>query len=120
MYQTDIPAYETFGQTVREAHASGLPVVAPVAGGPRDLVEPGRTGYLVPPCESGPLTGAVAELAGSARLRAAMGLAARVAVADRTWAAVGDELIEHYHAVAGLMVDQQDLGVVLRRAVHDL
>ncbi|WP_329107903.1 glycosyltransferase family 1 protein [Micromonospora sp. NBC_01699] len=91
--------YETFGQTVQEALASGLPVVAPAAGGPLDLVEPGVTGTLVPPEDGAALADAVAELAGDAQRRRAYGLAARTWVANRTWAAVGDELIGHYRAV---------------------
>ncbi|MGI5214606.1 glycosyltransferase family 4 protein [Plantactinospora sp. CA-290183] len=91
--------YETFGQTVQEAMASGLPVVAPAAGGPLDLVEPGRTGTLVPPEDSTALTAAVARLAGDPALRVAYGRAGRAAVRGRTWTAIGDELVGHYTAV---------------------
>jgi phosphatidylinositol alpha 1,6-mannosyltransferase len=92
--------YETFGQAVQEAMASGLPVVAPDAGGPRDLVEPDRTGYLVPPFESAGFTEAIATLARDPERRALFGVAGRAAIAGRSWAALGDELIDHYLAAA--------------------
>ncbi|MFI6758893.1 glycosyltransferase family 4 protein [Micromonospora sp. NPDC050417] len=91
--------YETFGQTVQEALASGLPVVAPAAGGPLDLVEPGVTGTLVPPEDGPALAEAVAELAADPQRRRAFGIAARAGVSGRSWAAVGDELVGHYQAV---------------------
>lgn len=91
--------YETFGQTVQEALASGVPVVAPAAGGPVDLVQPGVTGLLVPPGDAPALTDAVARLVAEPETRRRYGRAARAAVADRGWDVVGDELLAHYEAV---------------------
>ncbi|MEU2441217.1 glycosyltransferase family 4 protein [Streptomyces rubradiris] len=91
--------YETFCQTVQEAMASGVPVVAPAAGGPLDLVAHGRTGLLVPPRDATAVREAVHALAGDPARRAAYGAAARASVEGRTWAAVGDQLIDHYDQV---------------------
>jgi phosphatidylinositol alpha 1,6-mannosyltransferase len=91
--------YETFGQTVQEALASGLPVVAPAAGGPLDLVEPGVTGALVPPGDGGAIAAAVAMLAVDEPRRKEYGAAARASAEGRSWAVIGDELIGHYQAV---------------------
>jgi phosphatidylinositol alpha 1,6-mannosyltransferase len=91
--------FETFCQTVQEAMASGVPVVAPAAGGPLDLVDHGRTGILVPPRDADAVREAVAALAADAELRRVFGATARATVEGRTWAAVGDQLIEHYAAV---------------------
>src|ERR1700761_4187118 len=91
--------YETFGQTLQEAAASGLPVVAPAAGGPLDLVEDEVTGYLVPPSDPGAFTAAVARLAAAPATRAAFGAAGRRNVLGRTWPALTEELTGHYAAV---------------------
>jgi phosphatidylinositol alpha 1,6-mannosyltransferase len=88
--------FETFCQTVQEAMASGVPVVAPAAGGPLDLVAHGRTGLLVPPRDAAAVRDAVWSLSADPALRAAYGAAGRAAVEGRTWAAVGDRLIGHY------------------------
>lgn len=93
--------YETFCQTVQEAMASGVPVVAPAAGGPLDLVDHGRTGLLVQPRDADAVRTAVASLAADPGLRAAYGRAGRAAVEDRTWAVVGDLLLDHYADVLG-------------------
>jgi phosphatidylinositol alpha 1,6-mannosyltransferase len=106
---------ETFCQAVQEALASGLPVVAPDAGGPRDLVLPGRTGYLVPPRPDHADAEDPASIAADDRLRAAVlalttddalrrrfGQAARKSVLRRTWSTVCDELLAHYAEVTGL------------------
>ncbi|MBA9052411.1 phosphatidylinositol alpha 1,6-mannosyltransferase [Streptomyces costaricanus] len=91
--------FETFCQTVQEAMASGVPVVAPAVGGPLDLVDHGRTGLLVPPRDAEAVQGAVRSLAEDPARRIAFGAAARTLVEGRTWAAVGDRLIGHYEDV---------------------
>ncbi|BBC97245.1 glycosyltransferase family 4 protein [Streptomyces griseofuscus] len=91
--------FETFCQTVQEAMASGVPVVAPAVGGPLDLVDHGRTGLLVPPRDAEAVQGAVRSLAEDPARRNAFGAAARTLVEGRTWAAVGDRLIGHYEDV---------------------
>ncbi|MEG3630337.1 glycosyltransferase family 4 protein [Streptomyces poriticola] len=88
--------FETFCQTVQEAMASGVPVVAPAVGGPLDLVDHGRTGLLVPPRDATAVGDAVRALAADPALRTAYGAAGRATVEGRTWAAVGDRLIGHY------------------------
>jgi phosphatidylinositol alpha 1,6-mannosyltransferase len=93
--------YETFGQTIQEAAASGLPVVAPAAGGPVDLVVDGVTGYLVPPLSADALADAVASLVVAPEMRRAFGRAARAMVLTRSWSAVVDQLVGHYTAILG-------------------
>ena len=92
---------ETFGQTLQEAAAAGLPVVAPARGGPVDLVDVGRTGHLFDPDRPGALRAAVEPLTGpdAADRRAQLGLAGRVRVEERSWPALVDQLLDHYSAV---------------------
>jgi phosphatidylinositol alpha 1,6-mannosyltransferase len=91
--------HDTFGQTLQEAAASGLPVVAPAAGGPIDLVRDGVTGLLVAPNDPAALAAAVARLAADPQLRAAQGQAGRGVMLGRTWPDLCDELLDHYRQV---------------------
>jgi phosphatidylinositol alpha 1,6-mannosyltransferase len=89
--------HETFCQVVQEALASGLPVIAPDAGGPRDLVTPWRTGLLLPVKEfEARLPAAVAHLLAE---RHRYSPAARRSVLHRSWPVICDELLGHYEAV---------------------
>ena len=78
---------ETFGQTVQEAHATGLPVIAPRAGGPIDLVSHGVDGFLFDPNDDRDLRLAVERLVTEPDLRGRMGEAGRRRVLGRSWAA---------------------------------
>lgn len=89
--------HETFCQVVQEALASGLPVIAPDAGGPRDLVTPCRTGLLLTVDEfEARLPSAVDHLISE---RSRYALAARRSVLGRSWPVICDELLGHYEAV---------------------
>ena len=91
--------HETFCQTVQEAKASGVPVIAPNAGGPRDLVVPMQTGLLLDVAEfEARLPTAVDHLLDERQRYSA---AARRSVLATTWPAVCQQLVTHYEAVLG-------------------
>lgn len=90
---------ETCAHVLREAAASGVPVVAPASGGNPDVVRSGRTGLLYDPDEPRALRRAVAALVADPDLRARLGGNARARVAGRSWTEAVDELVrEHYPA----------------------
>lgn len=90
---------ETFCQSAQEALASGVPVVAPRAGGPVDLVTDGVNGFLYAPGDGDELRAHVTRLLGDAPLRERLGSAAREGVATRSWTSVNEQLVDHYRDV---------------------
>lgn len=87
---------ETFCQTIQEAMASGVPVVAVGRGGPLDLVDSSRTGWVYPPGELDQLHAAVMDLLGDDTKRRAFGRAAYNAVQGRTWPVLCEQLVSYY------------------------
>jgi phosphatidylinositol alpha 1,6-mannosyltransferase len=92
---------ETFCQAAQEALVSGVPVVAPDAGGLRDLVTPGVNGLLYTPGDRGDLYASVEALVRDGWLRTRMGAAAATGCRDRSWRSVNEALIDHYWSLAG-------------------
>lgn len=92
--------HETFCQAVQEALSSGVPVIGPDAGGPRDLVAHCRNGYLLPVDRFAELLPSAIDALTDRRMRARFGEAARQSVLHRTWPAICDQLVQHYVDVA--------------------
>ena len=74
---------EAFPNSVIEAMAAGLPVVATNVGGVSELVEHGRSGLLVPPDDPRAVAAALRELMAKPERAAALGEAARRTVEAR-------------------------------------
>jgi glycosyltransferase involved in cell wall biosynthesis len=71
--------HEPLGNVVIEAWAAGVPVVAAASIGPRELIEDGSSGLLVPVEDDAALAGAMARLIDDPRLRAELARAGRAA-----------------------------------------
>jgi phosphatidylinositol alpha 1,6-mannosyltransferase len=87
---------ETFCQVVQEGLASGVPVVAVRSGGPIDLIDHSRTGWLYTPGDLAAMVNHVRDLTGDEFKRQAFGRAARASVIRRNWRSICGELIGHY------------------------
>ncbi len=68
---------EPFGRAVIEAMALGVPVLATNVGGPAEIIDDGREGYLLAPRDAGAWAQAIARIAVSPDRGAALGLAGR-------------------------------------------
>ena len=86
---------ETFGQTIQEAKSMGLAVVAPDCGGPRELIQHGRTGLLVDHARPGAYREAVESLLDQER-REALGVGAIESVQGKSWRDNNEQLLRHY------------------------
>ncbi|MGZ5400479.1 MAG: glycosyltransferase [Nocardioides sp.] len=87
---------ETCCHSLREAAASGVPVVAPAAGGATDVVRPMETGLLHDPRDPRGLVRAL-EAVVADRQRGLLGEHGRMLAEWRTWEDAVDELVtDHY------------------------
>jgi glycosyltransferase involved in cell wall biosynthesis len=74
---------EPFGRVIIEAMLLGKPVIAAAAGGVLELVDEGRTGFLVPPGDVAALAERMRRLAADQALRRRVGERARAQALDR-------------------------------------
>jgi sugar transferase (PEP-CTERM/EpsH1 system associated) len=74
---------EGISNTILEAMASGLPVVATRVGGNAELIEEGRTGLLVPPADSRAMADALERYVDDRELAVAQGRAGRARIEQK-------------------------------------
>ncbi len=93
-----------------------LSMIMASAGGPLDLVQPGRSGLLYPPDDTAAMRAAVAALARDGAARRRMGAHARRSVLGRSWEAVCGELLCHYRAAVTGATERHAASVVASAA----
>lgn len=85
---------DTFGNVIFEALASGVPAIVTDGGGPKFLVEEGRTGFVTATAEE--FAAAAVNLAQDPAKLAAMRVAARDYAMRQSWDAVFEEVYKAY------------------------
>ncbi len=73
---------EGFSLATVEAMAAGKPVIVTRSGGPQEIVDDGRTGFLVPPADPDALAGKICELLANPERAADLARTARAKVAS--------------------------------------
>jgi glycosyltransferase involved in cell wall biosynthesis len=93
-------ATETFGNSLLEAMASGLPSLAVRAGGVMEYARHGVNAWLAPPQDTAALTAGLQQLLQDPEQRRRLALGGLATARERGWDAIYDELIEDYRRVA--------------------
>jgi glycosyltransferase involved in cell wall biosynthesis len=92
--------HEQFGQVLVEGMACGLPCVAVNAHGPATIVDPGETGWLVPPDDEDAMTEALVEAVNNGDARRRMGdTAYERSRARYSWPALAERIARVYDEV---------------------
>lgn len=86
-------SFETFGNVVLEASASGLPVVGVDKGGVLELIDHGKTGYLAKAKDTESFTACLEKLIVDQRLRRSMSQNGRRHAKNRSWDSVFSDLM---------------------------
>ena len=89
--------HETFCQSIQEALSSGVPVIAPKAGGPIDLINNGINGAFYDPLDVSQIALALDWLLDLEH--ESLEFSARESVSHRDWEKINKELFDHYRAV---------------------
>jgi glycosyltransferase involved in cell wall biosynthesis len=96
-------APEPFGRVIAEAMAMKRPVIATRAGGPTEIIEDGRTGYLVPPGDAEALAERLITLLTNPSLAGQIAYAGHVEATKRYSADVHAQRVERvYNIVLGI------------------
>jgi len=93
--------WESFGLVVLESYAAGRPVIASALPGMMDLVEPGRTGLVVPPESPASLAQAIDMLLADEATTDQYGLHARGVAAAFDWHSIAERHLELYGHLVG-------------------
>lgn len=102
LYVSGMP-HETFGLSVVEAQACGLPVLGVRSGAMVERVTEGETGVLVPPGEPAAMAGALRELERDRQRLRDMGEAGRRHVEERfSWRRTFEDLLRLYDGIVEL------------------
>lgn len=88
--------YEGFGMVLMEAMSQGLPVVATPVGCAPSLIQPGRSGLIVPPRDAISLAAALRQMLDSPELRRRCAAAALQTVRAMTWTATARHTVAVY------------------------
>jgi glycosyltransferase involved in cell wall biosynthesis len=93
---------EQFGLVLVEGMACGLPAIAVDRFGPGELIEDGRTGWLVPPDDEAALADAIVATVDDGEERARRGIAAHRAATERwSWPALSIGIAQVFEDAAG-------------------
>jgi phosphatidylinositol alpha-mannosyltransferase len=91
--------YESFGMVLIEAMAAGVPVIASDIPGYREVVQHGKTGWLVPPCNSKMLASALLMLLQDTSARQQLAEGATAMVEHYDWGCVTESIEQVYRSV---------------------